>query len=241
MHFNSPLEKQFVSNPIPEGILLGVRSFIAPLYAWPRMRPNLRNQNFQIQFWPGCMRGVLLVLIFFYVLKTCSYALTPTPPPSRTKCAECGHSCWAGLPSVVRVSETPLSRVWYKRGSTLSLDFNAWFYQDMAKATNLLTWLHRLDVARVRIFRLPSCHISLLLWITWLLWTQTCKYVVDASPGTAPPDLTTLNGRKVLWFLFFLKFCSGCFCMDTVFNKLTISLRNTTVMTVAKSHIIMTQ
>lgn len=43
-------------------------------------------------------------------------------PPFRTKCAECGHSSGAGLPSTVRVSETPLSCIQHKGGSTLSLD-----------------------------------------------------------------------------------------------------------------------
>lgn len=104
----------------------------------PCMRLNFRNHIFccSFMFWPFCP-------VFFFLLLQLVLMLSPhphSPPPSRTKCAECGHSCWAGLPSIVRVSETPLSHVWYKWGSTLSLDFIAWFYQDMAMATNLLTW-----------------------------------------------------------------------------------------------------
>ncbi len=115
--------------------------------------------------------GFIAFSVFFIVLKTCSYALTPPRLPAlpplpltRTKCAECGHSCWAGLPTTVRVSETPLqikeeregtSDLW---GSTLSLALSAWFYHYIATATNFLTQSTDWMTPGFLNFPLTKCH-----------------------------------------------------------------------------------
>lgn len=232
MHFNSPLEKQFVSNPIPEGILHGVRSFIAPpvCLAMHEAKPKESNFSNSVLIW--LHEGFVACSYFLLCAQNLFLCSHPNPPPpSRTMCAECGHSCWAGLPSVVRVSETPLSRVWYKRGSTLSLDFNAWFYQDIAKATNLLTWLHWMDVARVFFFFFYSESLDFPLAI----FHYCCGLHDSCEPRRASMSLMlprelllqiwpTLKEREKSFVFFVFFSCSGCFYMDTVFNKLTISL-----------------
>lgn len=113
------------------------------------------------------------------------FVLSPLPPthiytrlhlPFRTKCAECGHSCGAGLPSTVRVSETPLSCIQHKGGSTLSLDTprppihrTIFILKTRQMATNLLnvtnglvaTWTFKCSHVPIGSSRLPSYKMTI--------------------------------------------------------------------------------
>lgn len=68
-------------------------------------------------------------------------------------------------------------------------------------------------------FLLTKCHYCCALCGSCDFHKLDLKFVVETSPETGPPSLTDTEGDG--GYLFSI--CSGCFCMDTVFNNLTIA------------------